>query len=441
MYTKEDIFRITQEQDVKFIRLQFTDLFGVLRNVAVTDSQLEKALNNRVTIDGAALSGMEGPGMLELILKPDLETMAIFPWRPQQGKVMRFLCDVCYPDGTPFEGDARQILRRVLSDAKKEGYQFLVSPECEFFLYHLDDCGFPTTITHERAGYLDVAPMDLGEDARRDMILAMEEMCYEVKSSFHQFAPAQHEIDLGYSKALKAADAVTTFRLAARTVAKRHGLYATFMPKPRDGVHGSGMHINLSMHRNGLNVFENPDGGNGLSREACWFIGGLMRRMREISAITNPLVNSYKRLNTGYEAPQYIAWSRTDRSSMIRVPEDRGFYTRLELRSPDSAANPYLTLALFIAAGLEGIRDRIEPPTDAVDKDCLSDPSWRRDHRVESLPSDLGDALEAFGESELAKKVLGEPICRWYLKAKMSEWNEYALQVSQWELDKYLSNY
>ena len=437
-YTKDDILRIVQEEDVEFIRLQFTDMFGVLKNLAVTTSQLEKALNDRVLFDGSAIDGFVGIEESDMYLHPDIDTFAIFPWRPQQSRVARFLCNIHYPDGTPFEGDSRYILQKVLARARENAFTFTVGPECEFFLYHLDDNGLPTTLTHENAGFFDVAPLDLGENARREMILTMEEMGYSIEASHHEFAPAQHEIDLHYAEALKAADTITTFRLTARTVAKRHGLYATFMPKPRSGVHGSGMHINISLVRNGINLFEDETDRNGLSREAYWFIGGILSHIHEITAIANPLVNSYKRLMSGYEAPRYAAWSMTNRSSLIRVPATRGFHTRIELRSPDSAANPYLTLALCLAAGLDGIEKRIEPPASVEQNLSSMTREEAAAQNIRQLPLTLCDALDSLEQSEWAKEVLGEHIIGKFIREKRSEWNAFMMHVSEWELKKYL---
>ncbi len=438
-YTKEDIMRIVEEEDVEFIRLQFTDLFGVLKNVAITTRQLEVALNNRIMFDGSAIEGFVGVEEADMYLYPDLDTFVIFPWRPKQGKVARLLCEIHLPDGTPFEGDSRYILKRVLKDAASDGYRFLIGPECEFFLYHLDDNGMPTAVTHEQAGYFDVAPADLGEDTRRDIILTMEEMGYQVEASHHEFAPAQHEIDLHYGEPLPCADTIMTFRLAARTVAKHHGLYATFMPKPTGGVHGSGMHINISMIRDGMNILQDEKDENGLSQEAYWFIGGILEHMRGMTAVLNPIVNSYKRLMSGYEAPSDIAWSTKNRSILVRVPTVRGFSTRVELRSPDSAANPYLSLALILAAGLDGIRRRIQPaqPLD-VNANTLSGEELRS-RGIEPLPRSLGEALTCMKEDSWVSSVLGDHIVSQFISKKEEEWNEYAVQVSEWEMNTYLS--
>ena len=345
-YTKEDIFRIVEEEDVEFIRLQFTDIFGTLKNVAITSSQLEKALNNKCMFDGSSIEGFVRIEESDMYLYPDLDTFTIFPWRPQQGKVARIICDIYCADKTPFTGDSRYILKRQIEEAKNLGYTFNVGPECEFFLFHQDENGQPTTLSHEKAGYFDLGPVDLGENARRDMVLTLEDMGYEIEASHHEVAPAQHEIDFKYDEALQTADNIMTFKLAVKTIAKRHGLFASFMPKPKYGINGSGMHINMSLSKDGHNIFHDPDGKMGLSKEAYYFIGGIMKHMKGVTLIMNPLVNSYKRLVPGYEAPCYIAWSATNRSPLIRIPASRGEETRVELRSPDPAANPYLALAV-----------------------------------------------------------------------------------------------
>ena len=440
-FSKEDILRIVEEEDVEFIRLQFMDMFGILKNVAVTTSQLEKALNNRVLFDGSAIDGFVGIEESDMYLHPDLDTFSIFPWRPQQSRVGRLLCNIHYPDGRPFEGDSRYILKKVLDRAREDSVRFMIGPECEFFLYHLDDNGLPTTITHEHAGFFDVAPLDLGENARRDMILTMEEMGYRIDTSHHEFAPAQHEIDLHYEEALKAADTVTTFRLAARTIAKRHGLYATFMPKPKSGVHGSGMHIHISLVRNGINLFEDGTDPNGLSKEAYWFIGGILAHIHEITAITNPLINSYKRLISGYEAPRYAAWSMTNRSSLIRVPATRGFNTRIELRSPDSSANPYLSLALCLAAGMDGIEKKMDPPASVEQNLSSMTPAEAAARGIPLLPQTLIEALGYLSKSEWAGQILGNHIMKEFVREKEAEWNEYMMQVSGWELEHYLPKF
>lgn len=428
-YSKGDIIRLAQEEDVEFIRLQFTDLFGNFKNMAVTSSQLEKVLNNQCRFDGSNIEGFGGLAETELYLYPDLDTLEIFPWRPQQGKVARLICDIYRPDQTPFEGDPRYILKKVLAQAEALGYTFDVGPECEFFLFHSDDRGLPTTLSHEQAGYFDVSPLDLGENARRDIVLNLEEMGFEIESSHHEVAPAQHEIDFKYDEALHTADNIMTFKLAVKTIAKRHGLHATFMPKPKQGVNGSGMHTNMSLSKDGRNVFYDPSDPAELSREAYYFIGGILKHIQGMTAILNPIVNSYKRLVPGFKAPVYAAWSDPVCSPLIRIPAARAENTRIELRSPDSAANPYLVLAVCLAAGLDGIKNQIMPPA-AVNKN-IAQP-------IQALPADLSEALMELQKDELIQAVLGEHICRNYIEAKQQEWNDYRAYVSSWEIEKYL---
>ena len=429
-YTKQDIIRIVEEEDVEFIRLQFTDMFGTLKNVAITSSQLEKALNNECMFDGSSIEGFVRIEESDMYLYPDLDTFVIFPWRPQQGKVARIICDIYTADRKPFEGDPRYALKKAVADAESMGYRFDVGPECEFFLFNQDEDGQPTTMSTERAGYFDLGPVDLGENARRDMVLTLEDMGYEIEASHHEVAPAQHEIDFKYDEALKTADNIMTFKLAVKTIAKRHGMFASFMPKPKYGVNGSGMHVNMSLSKDGRNIFDDPDGENGLSREAYWFIGGIMNHMRAMTAITNPLVNSYKRLVPGYEAPIYIAWSMTNRSPLIRIPVSRGSRTRVELRCPDSAANPYLTLAVCLEAGLDGIRNKISP--------TKSSNIATQDQETEHLPETLKDAIEFFENSTWIQGILGEEFCRTYLAQKKDEWLRYIRQVTDWEIEEYL---
>ena len=439
-YTKEDIWRMIEEEDVEFIRLQFTDIFGTLKNVAVTTSQLERVLNNEIMFDGASIEGFARVEQSDMFLRPDLDTFAIFPWRPQQGKVARFLCDIYRPDGTPFAGDPRHVLKRTVQEAAEMGYQMDVRPECEFFLFHTDDEGNPTTITHEKAGYFDVGPLDLGENARRDMILTLEDMGFVVEASHHEDAPAQHEIDFHYDEALKTADDIMTFKLAVKTIAKRHGLYASFMPKPKTGVNGSGMHINMSLARDGVNVFYDGQDCNHLSKEGYWFIGGIMKHIAAITAITNPLVNSYKRLVPGYEAPVYIAWSMRNRSPLIRIPAQTGTTQRIELRSPDSATNPYLAIAVCLAAGLDGIRNQIEPPASVEGNIFAMSEEEREKAGIKYLPTSLAEAIDGLEQDALIREVLGEHISRKYIEAKKEEWKEYCAAVSSWEIDRYLVN-
>lgn len=441
-YTKDDIFRMVEEEDVEFIRLQFTDIFGTLKNIAITSSQLDKALDNKCMFDGSSVEGFVRIEESDMYLYPDYDTFEIFPWRPQQGKVARLICDVYTPDGKPFEGDPRWILKKTIKEANEMGYRFDVGPECEFFLFHTDDNGLPTTLSHEKAGYFDLGPNDLGENIRRDMVLTLEEMGFEIEASHHEVAPAQHEIDFKYDEVLKTADNIQTFKMTVKTIAKRHGLYATFMPKPKFGISGSGMHINMSLAtEEGKNIFADENGKIGLSDDAYHFIAGIMKHARGMSAITNPLVNSYKRLVPGYEAPVYIAWSAKNRSPLIRIPASRGNGTRVELRNPDPTANPYLVLALCLAAGLDGIKNKIEVP-ESVDCNIYEmTPGERRAAGIENMPADLKEAVDCLVADEFLCSVLGEHITTKYVEAKMKEWENYTTRVSQWEIDEYLYKY
>jgi len=437
-YTKQEILKMVKEDDVEFIRLQFTDMFGNLKNVAITTGQLEKALNNQCMFDGSSIEGFVRIEESDMYLYPDLDTYVTFPWRPQQGKVARFICDVYTTDNKPFEGDPRYILRKVIKEAADMGYSFDVGPELEFFLFNMEENGQPTTMTYEKAGYFDLGPLDFGENARRDIVLTLEDMGITVEASHHEVAPAQHEIDIRYSDALTTADNIMTFKLVARTIAKRHGLHATFMPKPKFGVDGSGMHVNMSLKKEGKNIFDDPSDKLGLSKEAYHFMAGIMKHVKSMTAILNPLVNSYKRIVPDFEAPVYIAWSASNRSPLIRVPSGRGSSARLELRCPDPSANPYLTLAVCLAAGLDGIRNELTPPQ-SVDKNIFALTNEERVALgVERLPENLDAAILELENNDFMKNVLGEHVSKKYIEAKKLEWDNYRTQVTPWEIDQYL---
>ena len=440
-YTRKDILRLVEEEDVGFIRLQFTDIYGTLKNVAITTGQLERALNNECMFDGSSIEGFSRIEESDMYLRPDLNTFTIFPWRPQQGKVARFICDIYRPYGTAYESDPRQVLENVIRETEEMGYQFVVGPEFEFFLFHQDDDGTPTTTTHEKAGYFDLGPLDLGENARRDMVLTLEDMGIEIEASHHEMAPAQHEIDLKYEEALETADNMVTFRMVVKTIAKRHGLHATFMPKPKYGINGSGMHLNMSLSRDGENIFSDENDEHGLSQEAYYFIGGLMKHIKAITFITNPLVNSYKRLVPGYEAPTYIAWSANNRTPLIRIPESRRSGKRIELRSPDASANPYLALAVCLAAGMEGIREKILPPKEISQNIFELNEEEKKALGIECLPGSLMEAVEEFEKDAFIQKVLGEELSQKFIKAKKAEYDRYRSQVSEWEMNEYLQKY
>lgn len=435
-YTRDDIFHIVEEEDVAFIRLQFTDIFGTMKNMAVTVGQLEKALDNRCMFDVSSLEGVADEEESDMYLYPDLSTFEIFPWRPQQGKVARLICDVYKPDGTPFEGDSRYILKKVVKEAEEMGYTFNVGPECEFFLFHTDDNGLPTTITHEHAGYFDLSPLDLGENARRDMILNLEEMGFEIESSHHEMAPAQHEIDFKYADAMSTADNIMTFKLTVKTIAKRHGLHASFMAKPKAGVNGSGMHTNMSLSKDGVNIFADQE--NGLSKEAYYFIAGIMKHIKGMSLILNPTVNSYKRLVPGFEAPVYISWSETNRTPLIRIPAARGQGTRVELRSPDPSCNPYLTMAVCLAAGLDGIKNRLECPKPINKNNYKITEEEVEELGIERLPRNLYQAVEEFRKDDFVRQVLGKHISDEYAQLKLKEWQDYEERITDWEIEQYL---
>ena len=429
-YTREEILQMVDEEDVEFIRLLFTDMFGAIKNIAVTARELPRALDNRCMINGEQVAGMDMEKGSDLYLSPILDTFAILPWRPQQGKVARMICDLYFPDGTPYKNSPRYILENVAGKAQEEGYTCYIDPECEFFLFHTDDNGNPTTVTHEQAGYLDISPLDLGENARRDMVLTLEDMGMEVESSHHEAAPAQHEIDFRYGEIRKIADCITTFKMAVRIVAKRHGLHATFMPKPKTEANGSGMHIQFSLIKNGENVFECADRPGELSEDAYYFIGGLLAHSKEMALITNPLVNSYKRLVPGYDAPTELTWTENNQNSLVRIPVTRGEGIRVELRSPDASANPYVVLAVCLAAGLDGIKNKITP--------TKSSNLAAQDQQAEHLPETLKEAIDYFESSSWVKEVLGEEFCRQYVAAKKNEWLRYTRQVTDWEIAEYL---
>ena len=440
-YSKEDILAMVEENGVKFIRLQFTDILGTLKNVAITDRQLEKALNNQCMFDGSSINGFVRVEESDMYLRPDLDTFVIFPWRPQQGKVARLICDVYMPDGTPFEGDPRYILKKAINKAEAMGYTMNVGPECEFFLFEVDNDGNPTLKTNDKGSYFDLGPIDLGENARRDMTLALEDMGFEIETSHHEVAAGQNEIDFKYADALVTADNVTTFKYVVKSIAQRHGLYATFMPKPLHGVNGSGMHVNISLIKDGKNAFYNEEDQLGLSSVAYNFIAGVLKHIKEICPITNPLVNSYKRLVPDYEAPVYIAWSAKNRSPLIRVPSARGEGTRIEFRSPDPSSNPYLVLACLLLAGLEGIKDNLEPPK-CIDRNIFNlSREERKRENIENLPESLHEAIAYMQKSDLVKEALGKNTFEYYIKAKEVERDNYRTQVHQWEINSYLSKY
>ena len=440
-YTREDIVRMVREQDVEFIRMQFTDIFGQLKNVAITASQVEKAVNNEIMIDGSSIEGFVRIQESDQYLRPDLDSFTILPWRPQHGKVARLICDVYNPDGTPFVGDPRGVLKRVLAKAAEMGYSFNVGPECEFFLFETDDDGKPTTKTGDEAGYFDLGPLDHGESTRREICMALEQMGFEIEASHHEVAAGQHEIDFRYADALTAADDIMTFKLAVKSIAQKNGLHATFMPKPVFGINGSGMHTNMSLFKDGKNAFYDESDPLKLSKTAYNFIAGLLHHVKGMVAITNPLVNSYKRLVPGYEAPCYIAWSARNRSALIRIPAARGQATRVELRCPDPSCNPYLALAVCLAAGLDGIEKDMTPPAEINDNIFAMDAATRAARGIDSLPGSLSDAVDALEADELIAGTLGDHVLKNYVAGKRKEWDAFRMAVTDWEIGKYVILY
>lgn len=440
-YSKEDIIRMVKDEDVEFIRMQFTDIFGQLKNVAITASQIEKAVNNQIMIDGSSIEGFVRIEESDQYLYPDLDTFAILPWRPQYGKVARLICDIHNPDGTSFQGDPRSVLKRELLRAELLGYTFNVGPELEFFLFQTDENGRPTTQTSDEAGYFDLGPLDHGESTRREVTLALEQMGFEIEASHHELAAGQHELDFKYAEALHTADNIMTFKLAVKTLAQKNGLHATFMPKPVYGAAGNGMHVNMSLFQNGRNAFYDESAPNQLSPLATRFIAGLLDHARGFCALTNPLVNSYKRLVPGYEAPCYPAWSTSNRSALIRIPAPRGQGTRVELRSPDPSCNPYLVFAACLAAGLDGIERGLEPPEEITENIFDMDAAARAANGIEDLPSSLEHALFALEKDPLIQSVLGPHIYPQYVTGKKKEWEEYCTRVSSWEVAKYMVTY
>ncbi len=441
-YTREDIFRIVEEEDVAFIRLQFCDLFGVPKNIAIPSSQLEKALNNECMFDGISIDGFTRDDESDMYLYPDLDSFEIYPWRPQSGKVARMFCNVYTSDNKPFSGDPRSILESVVKRASDMGITFKVNPRLEFFLFDYDDNGNPTATTKERAGYFDVAPLDQGENVRREIILNLEEMGFNISSSHHEIAPAQHEIQFEEEDALRAADMIMTFRMAVKTIAKKHGLYATFMPKPVEGISGSGMHISfLAENAEGANIFAAD--GDKLSEAAGSFVAGVLSHAKGMTLITNPIVNSYKRLVPGYDAPVNISWSKSSngRSALIRIPSRKGSATRVEVRNPDATCNPYLAIALILAAGLEGMEKKLTPPAEFTENIRSISFDQTNASSVDVLPMTLGEAITAFKADTFGKEVLSESVYHKILEAKKAEWKEFRTCITKWELDKYLNNF
>ena len=441
-FTKDDIRRFATEENVRYLRLQFTDILGTIKNVEVPVSQLEKVLDNEMMFDGSSIEGFVRIEESDMYLYPDLDTWVIFPWTAGQGKVARLICDVYTTDGEPFAGDPRNNLKRILKEMEDLGFtDFNLGPEPEFFLFKLDEKGEPTLELNDHGGYFDLAPTDLGENCRRDIVLELEDMGFDIEASHHEVAPGQHEIDFKYADAVTACDNIQTFKLVVKTIARKHNLHATFMPKPLFGVNGSGMHFNVSLFKGKENAFYDPDGKEQMTEEAYQFIAGILKNARGFTAVCNPLVNSYKRLVPGYEAPCYIAWSGKNRSPLVRVPTSRGLSTRVEVRSVDPAANPYMALAAILEAGLDGIKNKMKVP-EPVNQNIYE---MNRDEResigIEDLPSTLYTALKAMRDNKAIKDALGSHIYNQFINSKSIEWDYYRTQVSEWEREQYMKLY
>ncbi len=438
---KEKAIRAVKEGDISILRLQFTDILGGVKNVGIPAHYIERVLNDGVLFDGSSIEGFVRIEESDMRLMPDPETFTILPWKQEKQKEARLLCDVVHPDGTEFLGDPRTFLKRMIALANEQGLEMMAGPEAEFFLFDQDEHGLPTTHTNDKASYFDLTPIDLGEEARRDIINNLEQMGFEVEASHHECGNAQHEIDFRYANALRTADNVVTFKMVVKTIAKHHGLHATFMPKPRYGIAGSGMHVNQSLFFDGQNIFYDPEAPQQLSEACRYYIGGLIKHARAFTAFTNPLINSYKRLVPGYEAPLYVTWAEKNRSPMIRIPAHRGEGTRVEMRSPDPSCNPYLAIGLMLRAGLDGIENSIDPG-DPVNLNLYTmSPEDLRKHNIATLPSSLEEALQAFEEDELMREAIGEHIWSQFKEAKLQECYDFRTQVHQWEINRYLAMY
>jgi glutamine synthetase len=439
--TKRDLLELTDRFDVDFLRLQFTDILGVNKNVEVPATQFEKALDGEILFDGSSIEGFVRIEESDMLLAPDLATFRILPFNEDAGRVARLLCDIHTPDGSPFAGCPRLTLKRQIERAARLGLTMMAGCEAEFFLFERAPDGAGTTTTHDRASYFDLTPMDRGEEIRRIIVHELEAIGLEIEAAHHEVAPGQHEIDFKYAEALATADNISTFKFIVRNVANRHGFLASFMPKPIEGQSGSGMHTHQSLFRGGENAFWDPKAPDELSKLALSYIEGLLRHARGMCAVTNPLVNSYKRLISGYEAPVNVAWSMRNRSPLVRIPDRRGLGTRCELRMPDPACNPYLALAVQLAAGLDGIERKL-PAREPVSRNIFTmSRRDRRKYRIDELPRDLHEALEYFEKDKVITDALGPHLTERFLEAKRHEVRRYARQVSEWEIGEYLGRY
>ncbi|SEA52682.1 glutamine synthetase [Desulfuromusa kysingii] len=441
--TRDDIMKIIEEKNVNFFRLQFVDIFGFMKNVAIPRSQIKKALDGQMMFDGSSIDGFVRINESDMYLKPDYNSFLVLPWRKRDGiNAARIICDVYRADGTPFIGCPRVNLKRVLAEAKELGYTMNVGTECEFFLFQQDEQGKMKIETNDVAGYFDVDPEDTGIGCRREIIETLEAMNFEIEASHHEVAEGQHEINFKYADALTAADNTLTFKWVVRSIAAKHGFHATFMPKPVFGINGSGMHTNQSLFSlDGENAFFDENGPLKLSETAYHYIAGILKNARGFTAVTNPLVNSYKRLVPGYEAPVYVAWSASNRSALVRIPASRGLGTRTEIRSPDPSCNPYLALAMMLQAGLDGVKNKLVAP-ESVNVDIFHmTPAEKQTAGIDSLPGSLEEALVALKQSPISKEALGEHILNKYIEGKTQEWNSYRTAVTDWETNNYIKKY
>jgi glutamine synthetase len=445
MNSDKEILDKAEEDGVKFVQLQFTDIHGSIKAVTIPIHKLAESLEKGTWFDGSSIEGFTRIAESDMYLKPDPATYALLPWETGEEATCRFICDVYMPDGEPFEGDPRHILKKVLKEAESLGYEYNVGPELEFFLFKLTEDGQPIPTTHDKAGYFDFSPRDLAVKVRSDIIRALESMGLEVEMSHHEVAPGQHEIDFKYGPALKQADRAITFKHVVKSIAQKHGLYATFMPKPIFGENGSGMHVHQSLFdmKSGDNVFFESSDKYKLSKIAKSFVAGQLKHVKEIAGVVAPTVNSYKRLVPGYEAPVYICWAQRNRSALIRIPRyspGREKATRAELRCPDPSCNPYLAFAVMLKTGLEGIKEKLEPPIPVEEDVYEFDECKLQEHKIDTLPASLGEAISAMKKSKVVKEALGEHSYKLYLAAKTKEYDEFRLQVTNWEHDKYFEN-
>ncbi|MGN1125259.1 MAG: type I glutamate--ammonia ligase [Candidatus Gastranaerophilaceae bacterium] len=437
--SEEDIKRIIKEKNVKFIELQFVDINGQVKSMTIPSDHVDKALENEMMLDGSSIKGFRSIETSDMYFYPDKNTFQILPWREFDGtNTARLICDIHNADGTPFEGCPRCNLKRMMMEASKFGYTMNMGPEVEFFLFKRDEENHPTTQKVDRAGYYDIGPDDLGEDIRAEIVLTLQEMGFDIEASHHEVADSQHEIDFKYADILTAADNVVTFKVAVKAIAAQYGLHATFMAKPIYGINGSGMHCNVSLFKDGKNAFYDKNTDSQLSDVAMYSIGGMLKNIKGITAVTNPTVNSYKRIVPGYEAPVYLAWSLANRSALLRVPAKRGNATRVELRSPDPSCNPYLAFAVILGACVDGIKNEINPPKQVEANIFALTSAERKRKKIDSLPGSLVEALWELEHSKLAKEALGEHVYNEFTETKHKEWDSFRTFVSQWELDKYL---